>query len=314
MDPDRIKALAAQASDMSPVILPMNPSTDLHVDGDYCAYYFSGNDETSLALAKRNMIDALTVAARVAGAGGQVVVHLTAGGSEKGGRYKIATVKEYQAQRGGSKPKNWQGMRDWLEGGKTLAGTKFRVVTWEDREADDGVAAAAYYALSQGRVPAILSRDKDFRMIPGRHVVWTTLDRHEFKAGEFSSKGPDGELYGEAWFWHQMLQGDSADNIPGLEKQPAVKAGEFKACGESCAQLHLAEATTREQAYDVVSQLYAAYYGASWPDRFVEQAALLWLRTDKEAYVGDFMRVIPDTLDIRDLLVAVKKLEKRIRS
>ncbi len=111
-----------------------------------------------------------------------------------------------------------------------------------------------------------------------------------------------------------MLQGDSADNIPGLEKQPAVKAGEFKACGESCAQLHLAEATTREQAYDVVSQLYAAYYGASWPDRFVEQAALLWLRTDKEAYVGDFMRVIPDTLDIRDLLVAVKKLEKRIRS
>lgn len=312
MDLDRIKALADRAGDMSPVVLPLDPNVPLHVDGDYAAYYFSGNDDTTLAAAKAHLIDAVQNVREVAGAGGQTVIHLSAGMSDKGQRYKIATVKPYQGQRDSSRrPKNWEGMRSWLEESKTLPGTDFRVVSWTDREADDGVAAAARYSWTSGVVPAILSRDKDFRMIPGRHVVWTTLDRHEFRPETFESVGPDGNVYGQKWFWLQLLQGDAADNIPGLEGQPAATAGKFKACGEACARDWLSEVKTPEAAFKVVEHLYRQYYGQAWADRFVEQAALLWLRTDNKAYVGDFMRAIPARST--DLEQAVVRLERRIR-
>lgn len=312
MDAAKIAALAEKAGDIVPVLLPPDPRAALHVDGDYAAYYFSGNDETSLASAKAKMIDAIRTVKEIGGVGGGVIVHLSHGLSDKGGRFKIASVKPYQGQRDSSrKPKNWEAMRAWLEESKTLPGTDFRVVTWLDREADDGVAAAARYAWESGNIPVIFSRDKDFRMIPGRHVVWTTFDRFETRPETWAAVGPDSEVYGQKWFWMQMLAGDSADNIPGLEMQPAKQEGTFKTCGMACAEVRLMDATSPEAAYAIVKELYQAYYGASWADRFVEQAALLWLRVDNDAYVGDFMRAIP----ARDMALetALVKLEKRIR-
>jgi DNA polymerase-1 len=312
MDAAKIAALAELAGDIAPVALPLDPTTAMHVDGDYAAYYFSGNDETTLASAKSKLITFVRDAKEIGGVGGQVIVHLSHGLSDKGGRFKIASVKPYQGQRDSSrKPKNWEQMRGWLEESKTLPGTDFRVVTWMDREADDGVAAAARYAWESGNMPVILSRDKDFRMIPGRHIVWTTLERHEIRPETWASTGPDSEVYGQKWFWMQMLAGDSADNIPGLEKQPAKQEGSFKDCGMACAEVRLMDATSPEAAYGIVKELYQGYYGASWADRFVEQAALLWLRVDNDAYVGDFMRAIP----ARDMALetALVKLEKRIR-
>lgn len=316
MDADKIAALAAQAHDIAPVVLPMDPDVVLHVDGDYAAYYFAGNEETTISSSKRNMIDMVKSAQQIAGAGGGVVIHLTHGLSDKGGRFKIATVKPYQGQRdSGRKPNNWEAMRRWLEESKTLPGTDWRVVQWTDREADDGIAAAARYAWQSGKVPAILSRDKDFRMIPGRHVVWTTLERIETRPETWKLDTHDSDtngpiIYGQISFWLQMLQGDTADNIPGLEKQPASKPGTFKNCGGGCAHEYLDIAQTPEQAYAIVRHLYAAYYGASWPDRFAEQAALLWLRVDNEAFVGDFMRAVPAR--VPELEQAIVRLQRRI--
>lgn len=317
MDLDKLQALGEKAGDIAPVTLPPDPNVTLHVDGDYAAYYFSGNDDTTFSQAKAKAIDGIKVAASVAGAGGGVVVHLTGRGSDKGGRFKIATVKDYQGQRDSSRrPQNWDAMRTWLEESKTLPGTDFRVVTWLDREADDGVSAAARYAWQTGKLPAIFSRDKDFRMIPGRHVTWTTLQRIELlperwklDTGETDTNGPI--IYGQIAFWLQMLQGDNADNIPGLEKVPAKAAGKFKNCGGGCAHEYLDGTKNAAQAYGVVSKLYQDYYGGSWPDRFAEQAALLWLRTDNQAYVGDFMRAVPHR--VPELERAVVKLEGRIR-
>lgn len=310
MDWEQAKEAGA-GIDLRPEVLAVDPETTLHVDGDYAAYYFSGNDDTSLADAKRNLIGAVEVAARLGGAG-KVVIHLTHGLSGKAKRFLIATVKPYQGQRdSGRKPKNWEAMREWLERGKTLAGTTWRVVIWEDREADDGVAAAARYEWSQGRVPVIFSRDKDFRMIPGRHITWVALDRVETTPQTFRKEGPDGEIYGTLWFWMQMLQGDTADNIPGLEKQPAKEPGKFKTCGEGCARDHLLNTKDDREAYEVVTGLYKAYYGGSWADRFVEQAALLWLRNDNKAAVGNFTVVLPRKDP--EVWAALSRMERRIR-
>lgn len=312
LDLDKLQALGDATADIQSISLPPDPNVTLHVDGDYAAYYFSGNDETTLSQAKAKLIDGVRIAQAVAGAA-TVVIHLTARSSDKGGRFKIATVKDYQGQRDSSRrPKNWEGMRAWLEESKTLPGTEHRVVTWVDREADDGVSAAAVYAWKQGKLPAVFSRDKDFRMIPGRHVVWTTLERVEVLPERWELVGPDGEVYGQKWFWLQLLQGDAADNIPGLEKQPAKAAGSFKACGASCAEERLAGTKNNVEAYRIVKGLYQLYYGGSWADRFVEQAALLWLRADNDAYVGDFMRAMPEGAHA-DLSKAIIKLEGRIR-
>lgn len=312
MDLAAIKAIAARVEDVAPVTLPLDDLTDLHVDGDYAAYYFAGNDETLLSDSKRNFINFVLSAQQIAGAGGNLIVHITAASSDKGKRYVIATVKDYQGQRDSSRrPKNWEGMRDWLEASKTLPGTNFRVVTWDDREADDGAAAAARYAWQGGRKPVLLSRDKDFRMIPGLHVTWTTLERHAITPETYESRGPDGEVYGQKWFWMQMLAGDTADNIPGLEKQPA-KGGGFKTCGMACAETWLLDARNSSDAYKVVRDLYQRYYGGQWADRLVEQAALLWLRTDNKADPADFYRAVP----FRDLDVekAIQTLIRRLRN
>lgn len=308
---DWSKARATEAPDLRPEVLAVDPETTIHVDGDYAAYYYSGNDETSLADAKRNLVNGIQVAAQVGGAG-KVVIHLTHGMSDKAQRYKIATVKVYQGQRdSGRRPKNWEGMREWLERGKTLAGTDWRVVTWTDREADDGVAAAARYEWGQGRVPVIFSRDKDFRMIPGRHITWTVLDRVETNPQTFRKDGPDGEVYGSLWFWLQMLQGDAADNIPGLEKAPAKGPGKFKACGQGCAEGYLLTLTSDLAAFETVRDLYREYYGGSWADRFVEQACLLWLRNDNKAWVGNFTRALP--VKDPEIWAALSRLERRLR-
>ena len=165
MDLEKLKQLAESAGQL-PGAIPavIDPEMALHVDGDYCAYYFSGKDETTIAEAKHNLLSALAVVKQLAGAGAQTVIHLTSELSDKGQRYKIATVKPYQGQRDdGRKPKNWQALRFWLENEVKVLG--FRVVIWNDREADDGVAAASRYAWQTGKRIAILSRDKDFRMM-----------------------------------------------------------------------------------------------------------------------------------------------------
>lgn len=312
LDPAKLAALAASMQALPGAdIRPMSESTELHADGDYLAYYCSGNDETSFGAARRNTLDLIENVAQIAGAAGRKVLHLTSGLSCKGSRYIIATEKVYQGQRDGSrKPKNWEAMRTWLESGDI--GYGWTVKNWVDREADDGVAAAARYAIQCGRTPAIFSRDKDFRMIPGLHVDWDTLGMTLTHGDTFAVYGIDGEkLYGAKWFWQQMLQGDSADNIPGCAKVMNDKGDKLVACGEKTAEKLLAACKSSEDCFKVVQNAYTQCYGATtWADRFTEQACLLWLRTDNKANIDDFLKAVP--AHVPALEVSIRKLEKRI--
>lgn len=288
---------------------PIREDVELHIDGDYAAYYFSGKDDTPFGDAKGNLLRTIKVVRRIAGAGGRAIIHLTAGDSDKGKRFQIATIKPYQGQRDpGRKPKNWQALREWLEAGNI---PDFTVKIWHDREADDGVAAAARYAFQSGRVPAILSRDKDFQMIPGIHVSWTTLAVTETAPDTWVKLDEDGRMYGQKFFWWQMLRGDAADNIPGLEGIPAAQEGSFKACGEACADRLLKDSHTPLDAFKIVAGLYKTYYGGGWADRFAEQAALLWMRPDNEASVSSWLRALPG--NVPELNEAARRLERRVQ-
>lgn len=296
MDVAAMAKIAAAARPMPFTKVPdPTPGLVAHVDGDYCAYYCAGNDDTDPGTARRNFLARLDTIKRASGAT-EVVVHITDHASTKGDRYLIATVKQYQGQRDSSrKPKNWDVLREYIE---SYEGTAFRTKNWLTREADDGMAYVAHAAAKAGKLCVIATRDKDMRMLPGRHVIWETTQLVEVPYGAFEVTGADGETYGHKWFWLQMLQGDAADFIPGLPGYitPKDKVGKM---GPATAEKFLAGCGNNTDAFRVVKELYKTYYSHAdvtynnWAHRFVEQAALLWLRTDTDAKASDFMQIVP---------------------
>lgn len=233
------------------------------------------------------------------------MVHLSASGCTKANRFHIATVKPYQGQRNaGRKPKNWQMLRDFMA---EYQGHAFRPKIWTQREADDGVA----YMAKLKRI-AILTRDKDFRMFGGLHISWIDYITTEVPRDCFELIGNDGLLYGHKWFWQQMLQGDTADNIPGLEKWVKPN-GKLAPMGEVTAAQMLNNAHNNLEAYMVVRGLYEGYYGDDWAERLVEQALLLWMRDDAGATEWNVLQVLPPQAEIRRALDnIINRVEKSI--
>jgi DNA polymerase-1 len=296
-----IDAAAAEVEreEMSDAVQEIVPGRVLNIDGDYAAYFCAGGSETSPSTARLVTDNRIDRATRMAGAT-RAVVHLTHGASNKGRRFDIATVKPYQGQRVGHKPKNWRTVREHLE----LAPYKpWERLIWRDREADDGMGLASnvYQPI---RNCVIHTRDKDMRMLPGTHLTWVDYLIVQVPEGAYEVIGCDGETYGHKWFWLQMLQGDSADHIPGLEKY------EGKDCGAVTAAQILSGTQCNADAFDAVSQAYHGTYGATgWQDRFCEQAALLWMRRSSDAVLHEFMSAVPARTG---LWPAVERLHHRV--
>jgi hypothetical protein len=296
---DSLRAKIAQAAEEAPQFgAGRFPQTvrgrTVHIDGDYLAYYCSGNDDCEPGRARQNAFGRIETTRQITGSE-SVILHLSAAACTKANRYIIATVKPYQGQRTGRKPKNWAYLREVLE---NYDGPKFRPKLWMTREADDGMAYCA--ATSDA---AISTRDKDMRMLPGLHLNWTTLELITVPRGAYDVLGSDGLQYGRKWYYLQLLQGDTADNIPGLPKLFG------KQCGDATAGKYLAPSHDIESAYDRVQTAYADHYGTSWADRLVEQAALLWLRTDAQAAISNVAEAFPPEPHITR---ALERLQERV--
>lgn len=242
------------------------PGVDLLlVDGDGLAYYCAGADGTEPEKAYSWVTEMVDTFATMTGAK-ETRILLTAESSPKGGRYAVATVKPYQGQRKTSRrPDNWQHLRRYLEAGR--AGT---VHTSTNAEADD---LFAYHA-NQDYTVAIASQDKDMRMVPGLHVLWDRTRLFYVPVGE--SPMHLGKQYGHRWFWEQMLQGDTADNIPGLPLLYGKKCGEVgaKKFIDGC----YADLGDGQGPMGHVRTAYGSLYKDEGDDRFLEQACLLWMR------------------------------------
>lgn len=246
------------------------PGADLLlVDGDGLAYYCAGADGTEPEKAYSWVAEMVDTFATMTGAK-ETRILLTAESSPKGGRYAVATVKPYQGQRKTSRrPDNWQHLRRYLEAGR--AG-KVHIST--NAEADD---LFAYHA-NQDYTVAIASQDKDMRMVPGLHVLWDRTRLFYVPRGE--SPMHHEKQYGHRWFWEQMLQGDTADNIPGLPLLYGKKCGEVGA-RKFLAPLYDDASVQIDRDAHVMAAVHKAYmslYGEEGNDRFVEQACLLWMR------------------------------------
>ncbi|WWO60349.1 exonuclease [Stenotrophomonas phage SB2] len=295
---ERIKAHAKDHAMPGTIARQSVEGMPLHIDGDYAAYYCAGNDETSEATARQNLRDRIQRGLEVTGAT-RAIIHLSDPMTTKGMRYFIAQSKPYQAQRSGSgKPKNWAYLREYMS---LYEGDLFTMKNWTDREADDGMAYVAEQSYIVGRPGAVMTADKDMRMFAGLHLVWKTFELVEVLPGTYDLFRC-GKQYGHKWFWMQMIQGDTADNILGLP-----------GCGEVAAQKILAGTTDNQQAYERVINTYRKKMGDKYADHFAEQAALLWMRTDKGAAIDNFL-TIPNVGWEADIARAAKRLVDRVNA
>jgi hypothetical protein len=272
-------AKVAGASPMAQGSVPVTPGRTLLVDGDGLAYYCAGNDDTSAGEARERLVDKVKGAIRQVGAESATIL-LTASGSHKGHRYAIARVKPYQAQRSGSRrPANWQALRDYM----LCASFPFATEVSFDAEADD---LFGYYAYSNPSQTVIYTQDKDMRMLPGMHLDWVshrvhTVEWQQQMDGWVTAHDSEfnGKQYGPKWFWLQMLQGDTADNIPGLPKYLPNLTTVLKPVGEVTAAKLLEGVAYSKGNYAIeVAHWYRTYYRERWLVEMLEQACLLWMR------------------------------------
>jgi DNA polymerase-1 len=183
-------------------------------------------------------------------------------------------------------------------------GPAFRVKVWATREADDGMALMAYHAEGND---VTATKDKDMRMLPGWHLDWDTLEMVHVPVGTYDLVH-NGKQYGTKWFWLQMLQGDTADNIPGLPKYMG------KPVGPKTAENMLALAETRYDAQAWVEAAYKEHYGDGWADALVEQALLLWLRNDLHANIYSVLEVLAWDVGVHIVYEpAIQRVANRIK-
>jgi DNA polymerase-1 len=302
-----IASLGKRASALSPmggVSGSIMPERVLYADGDGLAYYCAGSDETSPDRAVANLRDKLN-AAKLVSQAGRVQILSTASGSDKGKRYAIARAKPYQGQRVNSRrPKNWELLRSYVTEPRL-----FPVFTTGIAEADD---LFAEFGFRDPHNTVILTQDKDMRMVPGWHLDWNTHTMFFLEPTTYKVRHND-KWYGWHWFWLQMLQGDTADNIPGLPKyRPSEKAA-FKLCGEKTAEKLLDDCTTNIQAAIAVLNLYKSYYGADAEVNMLEQACLLWMRPHPADYFSCLSQHGP-LFPLRPSFVeAAKVIEERVK-
>lgn len=265
-------AAIAAAAEQSPMTQGgVTPGRAIGIDGDGLAYYCAGKDGSDPGRARQNVIEKIADAKRAAGAE-RVIVLLTAQGSHKGYRYAVARAKPYQGHRSsGRRPSNWHYLRQLLEAG--LPGVETEIAA--HAEADD---LFGRFSTQLGHENfALHTDDKDMRMVPGIHVDWHSMRVTRVAPDTWESRWDD-VVYGRKWFWLQMLQGDTADHVPGVPK--CVVGGKVKQCGPKTAEALLDRVADEPTAYRIVEDQYRLYYKDEWPEAMLEQAVLLWMRQD----------------------------------
>jgi hypothetical protein len=191
-------------------------------------------------------------------------------------RNDLATIKPYKGQRVGlEKPYHWETVSQWLK-------DRYGATTLNGVEADDWLAIRG---TEIGKNYTIASRDKDLRQVPECfHYAWACGDKQP-EIGPFEVRGV-GKVeaikkvygkkkpqvswklsgHGDAFFYGQLLVGDSVDNIQGV---PGV--GPKKAAGL------LENLDTPEELFKACFYEYHKVYGDDWEKYLVENARLLHL-------------------------------------
>ncbi|QQO90790.1 exonuclease [Pseudomonas phage Bertil] len=205
-----------------------------------------------------------------------LAVHLTASDCFKNQRGRVLASKPYQGNRSGkAKPSLLEPLRqamaqpcNWLP--------DWNVYFHRDIEADDAMIIQSHQLKEDG---VIWSDDKDLRLTP--YLWWDQelgIIDGSYPVGYLQEKfTPAGHQKivgrGIQFFWCQMLMGDEADNVKGIEKLDG------KLCGKAAAYLALKDFKTEAELSNFVVSAYRAI-----GQNVLAEAWMLWLlRSPKDS-------------------------------
>lgn len=270
------------------------PGRTVHIDADFLAYQVSFDEQKTLEKMQHGCDEIINRIVKLGGAE-HYVLYLTPHKSDKGNRYNIALLKEYQSTRKSKpKPKMLHVIRDWMHNERGA-------IMCLHAEADDGMASAQYKTADKN-LSIIASKDKDLTIVPGLNLDWDTgeiSDTADDNFGwiELDCSGKQKKIRGRGWkyFWAQMLTGDPADTISGLPKicDPELFP-KPKLCGPVTAFDVLNPIQSNVDAFLRVRELYKQYgdmFGfvnyrdessITYKQAFVSEAQLLWMRREPE--------------------------------
>ena len=170
-------------------------------------------------------------------------------GNKKKKNFRIEVDKTYKANRKKEhRPSHLQGILDFIV--KNHNG-----YASEGCEADDFFGHAQSDALNNGKLPIIISIDKDLKQLAGLHMNLVTQEIQEVSPEQ-----------ARMVFWRQMLQGDTADNIKGID-----------GIGETKSRRYLPDGTTDTEAKEIVCSYYQKEYANSWKETYNKNCKLLWI-------------------------------------
>ena len=171
------------------------------------------------------------------------------------GNYRdtVAVTNKYKGNREGTiKPFYYDEVRAYLI-------NMHRAIVVDGMEADDALG------LAQTGDTVLCSKDKDLDTIPGKHFNWDKLERGIYIVTEDEAN---------AFFYKQVLMGDSTDNIISIH-----------GLGPKTADKLLATCTNEQERYDVCLGVYkekATY------ERLIENMYLLFIQGGKHlAILGE---------------------------
>lgn len=161
-------------------------------------------------------------------------------------------------------------------------------------EADDALGICG--SKNKNKV-VLVHQDKDINMVPGLHYDPITGDSYETcDPGFLISKEPKVVGGGLAWFYFQMLTGDSIDNIPGIGKLDTEKLQELGVTRGSAGlgpmtALSILPIGEEEEMVKFVYDLYVYKFGKDLGTaRFFEVCDLLWILRDRSIRKSDELR------------------------
>lgn len=212
-------------------------------------------------------------------------IFLTPKGCAKCQRYHYPTIKQYQESRQKRVELPLKGpLKDYILNHPdeySQHGITIGASNWF--EADDLIIMQAHELGANG---IVCSDDKDMRLTP--YPWWDTKTGQLFSIADsygwmdvIDSKAVG---HGRAFFWMQMLMGDSADNVKGILTLNG------KNCGQVAARDFLKQFKTETEAANAVCQAYAAIN-----QNVLAEAEMMWLRRseDDSAYAY-LMEVVTD--------------------
>lgn len=174
-------------------------------------------------------------------------------------RYKLATTQPYKGNRiAAHKPLHYKAIRRHL------------INQWGARyhykyEADDLLAAEAVSLNRVGEEPVICTLDKDLDTISGLHYNW----KRKKEKFQFIS-----ETAAMVNFYTQVLTGDRADNIPGLQ-----------GIGQKRAWNILAACKTETELYEACHNAYTA---RGLDSQYAEILSLLFIQRHRDFSTSSF--------------------------